>query len=131
MTEIHWLAATAIMTGLFWMSYATPRFFVWGIPATLGNPRSDLPALPAWAKRAEAAHKNATENLVVFAPLAIGVVMLGLSSASTITLCSVYFFARFAHFVIYVMGIPVARTLAFAAAWLVTMLLGLTILGLL
>jgi uncharacterized MAPEG superfamily protein len=30
----------------------------------------------------------------------------------------VYFFARLIHFLVYLAGIPVARTLAFTAGWL-------------
>ena len=129
MTEIHWMAATGLMTALFWLVYVLNRFAVIGIPATLGNPSADHPPLSGWAQRAIAAHRNAVENFVLFAALALGVVALGLSSSLTITLCMVYFFARLAHFVVYTLGIPVARTLAFAAGWLAQVLLALTILG--
>jgi len=130
MTEIDWLAATCLMTTLFWVAYALNRFAVIGIPASLANPSADHPPLSAWAQRAVAAHKNAVENLVIFAALALGIHVLGMSSSFTVLLCSIYFFARLAHFVIYVMGIPVLRTLAFAAGWLVQVLLALKILGL-
>ena len=129
MTEIHWLAATGLMTALFWMVYVLNRFAVIGIPASLANPSSENAPLSAWAQRAAAAHQNAIENFAIFAALALGVVLLEQSSAFTVMLCAVYFVARLAHFVVYTMGIPVLRTLAFAAGWLVQVLLALTILG--
>ena len=130
MTEIHWLAATGLMTALFWLVYVLNRFAVVGIPASLGNPSSEHPPLSPWAQRAIAAHKNAIENLTVFAPLALGVVVLDLSSGLTVSMAMLYFFARLAHFVVYTLGIPVARTLAFAASWLPQVVLALAILGL-
>ncbi|SCZ70787.1 MAPEG family protein [Epibacterium ulvae] len=131
MSEIHWMAATGLMTALFWLVYVLNRFAVVGIPATLGNPSADAPPLSDWAQRAVAAHNNAIENFVIFAALALGVVALELSSALTVSMAMLYFFARLAHFVVYVMGIPVARTLAFAAGWAAQIVLALVILGVL
>lgn len=131
MTEIHWMAATGLMTALFWLVYVLNRFAVIGIPASLGNPSSEHLPLSDWAQRAVAAHKNAIENFVIFAALALGVVALGLSSSLTVSMTMLYFFARFAHFVVYTMGMPVVRTLAFAAGWLAQVVLALVILGLL
>lgn len=131
MTEIHWMAATGLMTALFWLVYVLNRFAVIGIPASLGNPSAEQPPLSGWAQRAVAAHKNAIENFVIFSALALGVVSLDLSSSLTISMAMLYFFARLAHFVVYTMGIPIARTLAFAAGWLAQVVLALVILGLL
>jgi len=41
-----------------------------------------------------------------------------------------YFFARLVHFVVYTLGIPVARTLAFTAGWLAQLVLIASILHL-
>ncbi len=131
MTEIHWMAATGLMTGLFWMVYVLNRIAVIGIPATFANPRADNAPLAPWAQRAKAAHSNAVENFVVFAALAVGVSMLGLSSDLTVTMAMLYFFARLAHFIVYTMGIPVLRTFAFAAGWVAQVALALTIFGIL
>ena len=69
------------------------------------------------------------ENFPIFAALVLGVVALNLSSSLTITLSMLYFFARLAHFVVYTLGIPVARTLTFALGWVVQVVLALVILG--
>lgn len=131
MTEIHWLAATVVVTAFFWIVYVLNGFATKGLSASLANPSPDHPPLSAWAQRAKAAHSNAIENLVLFAPLALGVVALGQSSSFTVTCTAVYFFARLAHFIIYVAGIPVLRTIAFALGWAATVALGLVILGIL
>ena len=120
MTEIHWMAATGLMTALFWMVYVLNRFAVIGIPASLGNPNPEHKPLSDWAQRATAAHQNAMENFPIFAALVLGVVALNLSSSLTITLSMLYFFA---------LGIPVARTLTFVLGWIVQVVLAMVILG--
>ena len=42
---------------------------------------------------------------------------IGRSTQSTVIACAVYFWARLAHVIIYALGIPVLRTLAFAAGF--------------
>jgi uncharacterized MAPEG superfamily protein len=43
--------------------------------------------------------------------------------------CMVYFWSRVAHFVVYTFGIPLLRTLAFAAAFASQVVLALVALG--
>lgn len=131
MTDIHWMAATGLMTGLFWMVYVLNRIAVIGIPATFANPSENRAPLAPWAQRAKAAHINAVENYVVFASLILGVAVLGLSSDLTVSMAMLYFLARLAHFVVYTMGIPVLRTFAFAAGWVAQVALALVIFGIL
>lgn len=131
MTEIHWMAATGLMTGLFWVVYVLNRISVIGIPATFANPSEEHTPLAAWAQRAKAAHSNAVENFVLFSSLVLGVSVLGLSSNLTASMAVLYFFARLAHFAVYTMGIPVLRTIAFAAGWIAQVALALVIFGIL
>ncbi|MGB0507709.1 MAG: MAPEG family protein, partial [Pikeienuella sp.] len=74
-------------------------------------------------------HKNAVENLVVFAPLVLAAHIVGTNSEMTATAAMVYFLARLVHYVVYVMAVPVVRTLAFAVGWLCQMIFGLAIIG--
>jgi uncharacterized MAPEG superfamily protein len=118
--ELFWLTLTIAMTGLFWMPYILDRASVRGLPGAMGNPSpSDVPQ-SAWAQRMMAAHWNAVENLVLFAPLVLILQDLRISNNTTALACAVYFWARLAHYVIYTLGIPMARTLAFTVAWLAT-----------
>ncbi|TQV75824.1 MAPEG family protein [Denitrobaculum tricleocarpae] len=128
--EIFWLAATALMTALFWAPYTMNRMAVRGLMRTLGNPAVDDAPHADWAERSIKAHKNGVENFTIFAPLALAVVALGIGDALTGTACMVYFFARLAHFVVYTAGIPGLRTIAFTVGFIVQALLALRVMGL-
>ena len=127
--EILWLALTLAMTLLFWVPYVLNRMAVRGMFPAMSNPSAaDKPQAP-WAVRAMAAHTNAIENLVVFAPAAIGVHVLGLGNATTAFACMLYFFSRLAHFIVYTAGIPVLRTIVFFGGWVASVILVLRLLG--
>jgi len=130
-TELYWLVLTTTMTALFWLPYVLNRIVVRGLMGALGNAGPDSTAHAAWAERAIAAHRNAVENLVVFAALVLTANIAGVSSTLTAGAAAVYFFARLAHFVIQTAGIPALRTLAFAAGWVCQMIFALSILGML
>jgi uncharacterized MAPEG superfamily protein len=129
MSELHWLAATSLLTATMWMLYVPNRMAVLGLARTLGNPAPDDPPLAPWAQRAAAAHRNAVENLVVFAALILAAHALETPCALTQAAAAIYFFARLAHFVVYLVGIPVLRTLAFAAGWACQVVVALCVLG--
>lgn len=130
-TEIYWLTLTTLMTGLFWVPYILNRIAVRGLGRAMGNPLStDAPHSP-WAERALAAHTNAVENLVIFAALILAAHAVGVSNGVTEGTAMIYFIARLAHFLVYLFGIPGARTLTFAVSWICQMAIGLSILGLL
>jgi uncharacterized MAPEG superfamily protein len=115
--ELFWLTMTIIQTGLLWVPYLVDRVMVRGLAATLDNPGPNaLPQSP-WAQRLMAAHTNAVENLVLFAPLVIILHLLQISNGLTITACVLYFSSRLAHAVIYAWGVPVFRTLSWLASW--------------
>lgn len=77
MSELHWLAASSLTTAMTWMRYVPNRMVVLGISRTLGNPSPSDPPPAPWAQRAMAAHRNAVENLVVFATLTLTAHALG------------------------------------------------------
>ncbi|MEQ1552513.1 MAPEG family protein, partial [Sphingorhabdus sp.] len=64
-----------------------------------------------------------------FAPLALGVQVLGLSSPATIAAAGIFFAARVAHAVIYTFGIPLLRTIAFFAGFLCQLVFAAHLLG--
>jgi uncharacterized MAPEG superfamily protein len=90
-----------------------------GLPTLAGN-RDGLPEMTGWAGRAERAHRNMLENLVLFAILVFAAKAVGISNATTILGAQLFFWGRVAHAVLYIAGIPWART----AAW------GVSIVGL-
>ncbi|MCB1487243.1 MAG: MAPEG family protein [Bauldia sp.] len=126
--ELFWLTLTVIMTGLIWVPYILDRFATRGIMGTFANPMPDSLPPSAWAYRTKNAHANAVENLVVFAPLVLILQDLGISTAATVTACAVFFWARLVHLVVYALGIPVVRTLAFLVGFGAQVVLALAIL---
>jgi uncharacterized MAPEG superfamily protein len=73
------------------------------------------------------AHSNAVENLVVFAPLVLILDSLNVSTWATVIACAVFFWARLAHAILYALGVPVLRTIAFTVGFLCQVVLVLAI----
>jgi uncharacterized MAPEG superfamily protein len=127
--ELMWLTLTVILTGILWIPYMIDRAKVRGLMAAMDNPsRNDKPQSP-WAQRLYFAHTNAVENLVIFASLVLILDSMGHSTESTAIACAVYFWARLVHAVIYALGIPVLRTLAFTVGFLAQAALVLAVFG--
>ena len=127
--ELFWLTLTVAMTGIFWVPYILDRLMVRGLMATLANPSPDDEPQSGWARRMMAAHENAVENLVVFAPLVLIAHALNVHSGATVFACALYFWSRLAHIAVYTAGVPVLRTLAFAGGWIGQLILVLAIAG--
>src|SRR6476660_333924 len=129
--ELLWLTLTIILTGLMWVPYIIDRAMVRGLIGTMANPSRNDKAQSAWAQRLYFAHTNAVENLVIFAPLVLILDAVGHSTLGTVIACAVYFWARLAHAIIYTLGIPVLRTLCFAAGFVAQVMLALAVFGIL
>jgi uncharacterized MAPEG superfamily protein len=127
--ELMWLTLTVILTGVLWIPYVLDRIMVRGLMGAMANPsRDDKPQAP-WAQRLYFAHTNAVDNLVIFAPLVMILDSMGHSTQMTVLACAVYFWARLAHAIIYALGIPVLRTLAFTVGFLAQAVLVLAVFG--
>jgi uncharacterized MAPEG superfamily protein len=125
--ELFWLTLTVILTGLLWVPYILNRVSVRGLIGSMANPsRTDKPHAE-WANRLMFAHDNAVENLVVFAPLVLILAQLDYSDKTTVYACAVYFWARVAHLIVYTLGLPVFRTLAFTVGFAAQVVLALAI----
>ena len=112
--EVFWLVTTCLMTGLFWVPYIINRLYEHSPLPALWNPMPDIRPKAQWAERMMRAHENAVENLVIFAPLALIVEILKIGTEQTAVACMIYFIARAAHYVIFTLGIPLLRVVAFA-----------------
>jgi uncharacterized MAPEG superfamily protein len=125
--ELFWLTLTVILTGILWVPYIINRSQVRGLSGAMANPsRNDKPHAE-WATRLMFAHDNAIENLVIFAPLVLILNAIDYSSKWTVLACAVYFWARVAHVIVYTLGLPVFRTLAFTVGFLAQAVLALAI----
>lgn len=120
--ELNYLVMVTVLTALLWVPYILNRTAVRGITDAVGYPENPKPQA-RWAQRLQAAHGNAVENLVVFATLVLVADATGISNQATVLACTVYFWARFAHAVVYAFGMPWLRTLTFAAAFVCQMTL--------
>lgn len=125
--ELLWLTLTVILTGLLWVPYVLNRCQVRGLTGAMANPsRNDKPHAE-WATRLMFAHDNAVENLIIFAPLVLILAQLDYSTNWTVYASAVYFWARVAHVIVYSMGLPVFRTLAFTVGFFAQVVLALAI----
>ena len=127
--ELLWLMLTVILTGLLWVPYIIDRIMVRGLMGAMANPSRHDKAQSPWAHRLYFAHTNAVENLIFFAPLVLILDAQGHSTEATVIACAVYFWARLVHVIVYTMGVPVLRTLAFAVGFLAQAALVLAVFG--
>jgi|SRR3954462_1927723 uncharacterized MAPEG superfamily protein len=104
-----WSAALTFILVLIAVSAATLQV---GLPTLAGN-REGLPKMSGWAGRAQRAHLNMLESLILFAVLVFVAQLAGVHNAATLLGAQLFFFGRVAHAVVYIAGIPWLRT----AAW--------------
>ncbi len=113
--DLTYLAMTALLTGLLWLPYILGQISNNGMmkPADFANPKPRK--APLWVQRANRAHVNAVETLAPFAVLVLIAHVAGVADENTALWCAVFFWARVAHAIVYILGIPFARSFAFAA----------------
>ena len=115
--ELFWLTAVTALTGLLWVPYILKLIIQLGPISAMAEPTGLHPYNTDWPKRATRAHRNAVENLAVFAPLVLLVVIQGLENALTAGAAIVFFWARLVHYVVYTLQLPYIRTLAFVVGF--------------
>lgn len=125
---ITYLVWAAFITVLLWIPYILNTVMVRGLVDAVGYPDDPKPVAP-WATRAKAAHYNAVENLVIFAPAVVLAHITGAANDTTATAALVYLLARIVHYVVYALGIPYARTLSFTVGWVCTIVVVWQVLG--
>jgi uncharacterized MAPEG superfamily protein len=131
MTSLEWLAASALMTALFWVPYILERMVALGVFGALKTVEPEDEAKQAlWARRAKRAHYNAVENLTVFATLVLVAQAMGKADGSQVVLAAqLYFWARLVHFPSLTLGLPGVRTLAFLAGFAAQVMVAIEIFG--
>ena len=116
-TALLYLVLTALITVLMWIPYTLQMIQGQGLMAAVGN-RDNVKPMAPWAARCRRAHKNAVENLVVFAPLVLVAQAVGNTSSLIGTAAMVYFWARLLHYIVYGAGVIWARTLIWTVGWI-------------
>merc|ERR1712217_738938 len=129
LTSLESLTGVVLMTALMWMPYICDQMYCNGRPRLLFldgfwakvqyDDENKMPApMHPWGARAAAAHRNAVENLVLFAPL----VFLCQSAGRVVDAdlpAFIYLIARIAHWPLTILGpnLPTGRTIAFGLGW--------------
>ena len=122
--ELTYLLWSVVLTFVLALIAVTGAFLQVGLPPLAGN-RENLPEMMGWAGRAQRAHRNMLENLILFAVLVLVAHVVGVRNGMTVLGAQLFFWGRVAHAAIYLAGIPWLRT----AAWLVSVL-GLVLIAL-
>lgn len=131
-TALYYLALSGLLTVLLWTPYITARLFSWGLGTFLNNYPEGFPAKspeqPLWAARAQRAHLNLVETMPAFIAVVVAAALtpkLDAGSAATIAgWAQIFFFARIAHAVVYIAGIPFLRTPVYLVSWLAILMIG-------
>ncbi len=114
-TEFKYLLWSLALTFLQMLVALVASILQRGLPPVIGN-RERLSELTGWAGRAQRAHLNMIENMVLFAPLIIIADISGRDSSMTELGAQLFFWGRLAYAVIYPVGVLYVRT----AAWTVS-----------
>ena len=88
-----------------------------GLVALAGN-REGLPPCTGWAGRAQRAHRNMLESLVLFAALLLIALASQKTNSTTLLGAQLFVWARAVYALVYLFGIPWLRT----AIWLVSVI---------
>ena len=113
--DLKYLLFSALLMFVQVLIAAAAANQVVGITTLAGN-REDLPVLTGFAGRAKRAHLNMLENLVLFAVLVLIAHVAGKANATTAMGALVFFWGRIVYALIYLLGVPWLRTVA----WLVS-----------
>ena len=110
--ELTYLVWSAVLTFALVLIAVSGAQLQVGLPTLAGN-REGLPEMESWAGRAQRAHRNMLESLILFAILVLVARAANVSNAMTVLGAQLFFWGRVAHAALYIAGVPWART----AAW--------------
>ena len=113
--DLNYLLMSVVLTFVQVLIAAAAANQVVGLTTLAGN-RDDLPVMPGFAGRAKRAHLNMLENMVLFSALVLIAVVAQKTNAMTALGAMIFFWARLLYAVIYLIGIPWLRTLAWAVS---------------
>ncbi|MDG2026686.1 MAG: MAPEG family protein [Acidimicrobiales bacterium] len=113
-SSLTYLAWTSALCIVLWGPYVLESIMGRGLGNVLRYEDSDVE--PArWAQRSHRAHLNLLENLPPFAAL---VLIANLTEVGVGGAAAVFFWARVAHAIVHIAGVPYLRTAAFFVSWL-------------
>ncbi|HEY6821175.1 MAG TPA: MAPEG family protein [Burkholderiales bacterium] len=107
--ELMWLVWSVALAFVQVLVSVTGATLQVGLPMLAGN-RENMPPLTGWARRANRAHINMLESLVLFTALVLAGVISNKTNSTTLLGAQLFFWARLAYAVVYVVGVPWLRT---------------------
>ena len=123
-TELTYLFLSAVLLAIAWIPHIIGQIMVSGLLTAddYANLREQSD-FPSWVRRANRAHINLVEQFGAFAALVLMAHSLGVTSGTMALAAAVFFWARIAHFVVFIAGVGVLmiRTVIFTIAWLAIM----------
>ena len=112
LTYLVWAAALTMAQLLIVIVGATMQI---PLPVLAGNRETAVEGR-GWLGRAQRAHRNILESLVLFAILVLVAHVAGQANAMTALGAAVYFWARVVYAAIYLLGITWVRSLVFGVS---------------
>lgn len=112
--DMTMLTLSALLCLVLIVPYTLGLIATEGMGRAAGN-REGLGEPPGWRGRAVRAHRNLLENMVPFTALILAAQVSQKAGPMTALGAQVFFYARVAHAVIYLAGIPYLRTLAWGS----------------
>jgi uncharacterized MAPEG superfamily protein len=113
--ELMWLLWALALTFVQMLVAVSGATLQVGLPMLAGN-REGFAPCTGWAGRAQRAHHNMLESLVLFAALVLVAVVTNKTNSTTLLGAQIFVWARLFYAVVYMAGIPWLRTLV----WLVS-----------
>src|SRR5918992_2909122 len=107
--ELIWLLWALALTFVQMLVAVSGATLQVGLPMLAGN-RDAVPALGGWVGRAQRAHHNMLESLVLFPALVLIAVVTNKTTSATLLGAQLFFLARLAYALVYIAGIPWLRT---------------------
>jgi len=74
--------------------------------------RDSLKEPSTWQARTKRCVDNHREGLILFAPLVLIAAQQGISTSTTVLGAQLFFYSRVAHAILYILGVPMIRPLA-------------------
>lgn len=94
----------------------------WGFKAMLGN-REGLSPLTGWGGRVVRAYGNTVDNIVFFGAVVLAAHLVGVSNDITVAGAMTFLACRFIYAFVYILGIPVIRTVAYLGGVIGTLII--------
>lgn len=114
--DLWMLLAAGALHWLIVMVAASAKILINGVPWAAGNRHEPGKTLPDWVDRTDRLTANMLENLPLFIILVLAAHVSGTADGTTALGAMIFVAARAVHALVFMAGIPYARTLAWCVS---------------